>query len=81
MQDCSTGELKTLNHKFFEGITSLSPFEQRERLQLAMDDVQPDRSKQGPVFQVGEILEIRGGRFKVKRIKPNRLYLDSLPAV
>ena len=50
-------------------------------LQKAKDSVQLDRSKQGPVFAIGEVLEIRGGRFKVRAIAGSRLYLDSLPAI
>jgi hypothetical protein len=49
-------------------------------LQAAKDAVQPDRSRQGPVFFVGEELEIKGGRFQVTRIEPGHLRLKSLPA-
>ena len=51
-----------------------------EELQKAKDAVQPDRAKQGPVFQVGEVLDIRGGKFQVTKIEPGHLRLKSLPS-
>lgn len=51
-----------------------------EQVQAAKDVVQPDRSRHGPVFFVGEVLEIKGGRFQVTRIEPGHLRLKSLPA-
>lgn len=50
-----------------------------DRLQDACDQVQPDRSKQGPVFMVGEVIEIKGGKFQVTKIEPGHLKLKSLP--
>lgn len=88
MQDLSTGKLKPLSAEFFKDLPVVaSPFglkykegkELAERIQKACDAVQPDRSKQGPVFVVGEVLEIRGGRFQVTRIEPGHLRLKSLP--
>lgn len=83
MQDLSTGELKPLDPKFFEGMEKLTGFEQRERLQAAADKAIPDRRNQGPVFMLGEEIEIRGGRFRVSSINPkkNTLTLESLPRV
>ena len=89
MQDLSTGEMKQLDPRFFEGIPTVEgPFgaqlkdckDLRDRLQQACDAAQPDRTKQGPVFQVGELLEIRGGKFQVTKIEPGHLRLKSLPA-
>lgn len=51
-----------------------------EKIQAAQDAVQPDRSMQGPIFVVGEVLEIRGGKFQVTRIEPGHLRLKSLPS-
>jgi len=75
MQDLSTGELRPLAPKFFEHIPPSA-----EALQAAKDDAQPDRTKHGPVFFVGEELEIKGGRFRVHAMAGTRMYLDSLPA-
>lgn len=80
MQDLRTGEMKHLDKKFFEGFKELPPFEQREKLQAACDKAQPDRALQGPVFEVGEVIEIRGGRFQVTKIDLSGLKLKSLPA-
>ena len=54
--------------------------ELEDKLQQAKDAIQPDRSKQGPVFVVGEVLEIRGGRFQITRIEPGHIRLKGLPA-
>ena len=54
--------------------------ELNKALQEAKDRVQPDRSKQGPVFVVGEVLDIRGGKFMVTRIEPGHLRLKSIPS-
>ncbi len=88
MQDLSTGEMRMLDPKFFEGLEkAASPADKHQlchdlsaRIQQACDAVQPDRSKQGPVFRVGEILEIRGGKFQITRIEPGHLRLKSLPS-
>ncbi len=80
MQDLTSGEIKALDPKFFECMEKLTGFQQRERLQAACDAVQPDRTKQGPVFQVGETIEIRGGKFQITRIEPGHIRLKSLPS-
>lgn len=49
-------------------------------LQAAKDEAIPNREHQGPVFQVGEVLEIKGGKFRVNGFSRKRLYLDSLPS-
>jgi hypothetical protein len=79
MQDLSTGKFVPLDPKFLEGIAGDSR-ELRDRLQRACDAAEPDRSKHGPVFIVGEEIEIRGGRFQVTKIEPGRLVLSGLPA-
>lgn len=55
--------------------------QQREVLQAAADRVIPDRRHQGPVFLVGEELEIRGGKFRVLSLNPKRgtITFESLP--
>ncbi len=68
--------MKPLDPKFFEGLENRA---KREGLQAACDAVQPDRRLQGPIFSVGEILEIRGGKFQVTKIEPGYLKLKSLP--
>lgn len=80
MQDTRTGAMLPLNQKFFEGAETLSPFERRQRMQHACDAAQPDRTRQGPVFCVGEVVELRGGKFKVAQIKRGRLVLKGVPS-
>lgn len=64
MQDMSTGALVPIENDSQE----------------AQDRAIPQRENQGPVFGIGEIVEVKGGRFKVHAISDKRLYLDSLPA-
>ena len=87
MQDSETGEIKPLDPKWFKEIPTVpgtnafaDSRELREAFQKACDEVQPDRTKQGPVFVVGEVLEIRGGKFQVTKIEPGYLKLKSLPS-
>ena len=85
MQDLSSGEMRDLT-PFLKDIPKVDPAEfmglQRvqEQIQAAKDAVQPDRSKQGPVFAVGEVLEIRGGRSLITKIEPGHMRLKSLPS-
>lgn len=87
MQDLSTGELKPIFlDAFKEAIPNqaFEPFEQLEKLkdslQASKDSVIPIRENQGPVFCIGEIIEVKGGKFKVSGITSKRIYLDSLPS-
>ncbi len=50
------------------------------RLQKVKDAAIPDRSRQGAILQIGEVLLIRGGKFRVERISGKRVYLESLPS-
>lgn len=88
MQDLSSGEMRDLT-PFLKDIPKIEPTyplfvnqlaRLNEEIQKAKDQVQPDRSKQGPVFMVGEVLEIKGGRFQITRIEPGHMRLKSLPA-
>lgn len=67
-QDLRTGEMVPLDPKEFT----------KESVQEAFDRV-VSREHQGPIFTVGEELEIRGGRFRVHAISSKRIYLDSIP--
>lgn len=87
MQDLSTGELKPLAAEFFKDIPKLPPeqFAQRlaaaeSALQKAKDAAIPNRENQGPIFWVGQILDIKGGKFQVTQIEPGHLRLKSLPS-
>lgn len=91
MQDSMTGIMHPLPTEFFKDVpvadNPLMPGqpkfqdgkELRDAIQKACDTVQPDRSRQGPVFMVGEVLEIRGGKFLITKIEPGHLKLKSLP--
>jgi len=52
----------------------------QDELQKAKDKAVPNREHQGPVFTIGEVLEIRGGKFRVHAITEKRIYLDSIPS-
>ena len=84
MQDLSTGEMRDLT-PFLKDIPTMPSGEPRQcrelrdKLQAACDAVQPGRTKQGPIFEVGEVLNIRGGRFQITKIEPGHMRLKSLP--
>jgi len=79
MQDLQTGELRDIS-KFLDLPENPTPFEKRQALDKACEAAEPDPKRRGPVFEVGEILEIRGGKFLVTRIEPGHLRLKSLPS-
>lgn len=81
MQDLRTGELHELPipadvRAMFD---QLPAREQREHLQAAADKIIPDRRNQGPVFLIGETLEIRGGKFRIVSLAGGEIRLKSLP--
>lgn len=47
-----------------------------ESAKKAMEEAHPHH---GGWFQVGEVIEIRGSRFRVKSIKPDEIRLKLLP--
>jgi hypothetical protein len=86
MQDLSTGEMRELNDAQLQMVRDAIPVERMEqlgeferRLQAMKDAAIPQREQQGPIFAVGEVLEIRGGKFRVHAITDKRIYLDSIP--
>lgn len=84
MQDKLTGDLVPLNptaeQQAIMNDKAIDMAERLAALQEVKDAAIPDRSRQGAVLQVGEILEVRGGLFRVERISGRRVYLESLPA-
>jgi hypothetical protein len=79
MQDLRTGELVDLSEFIPKEIDTRSPFGKRKALAEACERAQPDPARRGPVFEVGEILQLRGGRFQITKIEPGHLKLKSLP--
>jgi hypothetical protein len=91
MQDLTTGELTPIQRAMFDELSAIKPSEinsflqgklkgTEQELQRLKDATIPNREHQGPIFCKGEILEIRGGRFKVIGIGPKHLHLESLPS-
>ena len=75
-----TGEMVDIS-KFLANLPAdATEFERRQALDKACEQAQPDPKRRGPVFEVGEVLEIRGGKFQVTRIEPGHLRLKSLPS-
>lgn len=89
MQDLSTGELRPIFLDAFQNAIpkqAFQPFEALEKLksaegnlQAAKDAAIPIRENQGPIFSMGEIVTVKGGRFRISGITEKRIYLDSLP--
>jgi hypothetical protein len=61
-------------------LRSYSPCERREALDAACQKAQPDVKRRGGIFEVGEILEIKGGYFKVHAIGKNGITLHGMPS-
>lgn len=78
MQNTHTGDLVQLSPEAMKAYAELGNPE--SDLQSVKDAAIPNREHQGPVFAVGEILEIKGGKLRVNGISRKRLYLDSLPS-
>lgn len=72
MQDLNSGAMRALPNDF----KTLGATAQ----QLAKDAAIPNRKHQGSIFSVGEIVEVKGARFRVNGIGRRRLYLESLPS-
>jgi len=87
MLDLKDNTIKPLSVQTFFGDLSTLPVastfsNETERLQRltkvlqeAKDVVQPERSLQGPVFQQGEIIEIKGAKFELIGIGKRTLRL------
>ncbi len=45
----------------------------------AYGETMPPVADRGPIFAIGEIVEIKGGRFRIQRFNGNKLVLKSLP--
>jgi uncharacterized Zn finger protein len=54
-------------------------FENDEEVKKRMHELWNRYPKHGGVFKVGEEVELKGSRFRVKSIKPNELRLKLLP--
>jgi uncharacterized Zn finger protein len=50
-----------------------------EELKIAMQELEAKFPKHRGWFRVGEIIEIRDSRFRVKAVKPDELRLKLLP--
>jgi hypothetical protein len=79
MQDLRTGELKAIDPRFIEGIPRMQMQDALAKIQEARDLVVPERGAQGPMFFVGQELEILGARFRVDFLSPKKMVLKSLP--
>ena len=80
MQDLESGDMVPIDPKLLERFGVNPELGELDRqLQAAKDATIPERKNQGPIFSVGEELEIRGGRFRVHAITEKRIYLDCLP--
>lgn len=81
MQDLSSGELKPISPEQVGRIMNQTQSlgDQLAALQQVKDEVIPERANQGPIFSVGEVVHIKGGRFQITRIEPGHLRLKSLP--
>ena len=71
MQDKQTGEMVPMPDDYSEKLIT-------HEYKKIKDRVLP-RNRQGPVFEVGEEIIIKGGRFKIRSIGKQGLVLHGLP--
>ena len=88
MQDSRTGEMFGLDmSEFYKDATKKGNFEDRIRelttdprfLQRKGEEAGIPLQHQGPVFQIDEEVELKGGRFKVRGFEGGLLHLQGLP--
>lgn len=58
--------------------TGEGKFKEFEALEQ-LEELKKEFPKHGGVFKIGEIVELKGSRFRVKNIKPDKLILKLLP--
>jgi hypothetical protein len=63
------------------GTGRLEPISEEDHNRAAAGEPLADGRKPGPVFRVGEVLEIKGARFRIAAIGRKRLTLEGLPGV
>lgn len=57
----------------------LESFDEKKLAELESAAREQATGKPHPVFEVGEILTLKGGKWKVSRISTTRMYLDAVP--
>jgi uncharacterized Zn finger protein len=75
--DTGKGRFEML--KDLESALAASEEERRKGVEIAKSEMEKAHPSHGGWFQVGEILEIRGSKFRVKSIKPTEIRLKLLP--
>lgn len=58
---------------------SMKQFDSKELADLESGKRERATGKPHPVFEIGEIINIKGGKWKVSRISETRMYLDAMP--
>jgi len=79
MQDTRSGEMVPVPKDIYDDVKLISnKLEKEYKIRQGMKPIIP-RKHQGPILEVGELLTIKGGKFKVHAITQNRVYLTPLP--
>lgn len=71
MQNKTTGEMNSIPEELYDKLEA-------ENIENEMKRV---ITKVNPVFKVGEILDIKGGRFMIKTIGKEGMFLKGIPSV
>lgn len=79
MFDNKTGEMVPIPEGMLKNHLNETGGNYFQAIQNAKDEVMPDRHRQGPVFQAGEVLIIRGVKFKIDNIVQEGMFLRGLP--
>jgi len=78
MQNLETGEMHELPEAYKDLAKKPATPQNLEKIQ-ALEDQILDRSQQGPVFEVGEEIVIKGARFRLHSIGKQGIVLHGLP--
>ena len=78
MQNLETGEMHELPEAYKDLASKHATPKNLEKIQKLEDEIM-ERGKQGPVFEIGEEIIIKGGRFRLHSIGQHGLVLHGLP--
>lgn len=78
MQDTSNGAMINLDSFMPPTPQGATPSEFQRAMERAGEKAIPNPEHRGPTFFVGEILDIKGGRFQITRIEPGHMRLKGL---
>lgn len=78
MQDCSTGRIVEVPAEMLNNIPEWPKGGLEKHLREQMKSKIP-AEVQGPIFSIDEIVEVKGGKFRVRGFEGGLLHLEGVP--